>query len=159
MPATEAPHLPVQLRVRYEHTDIHAWYVFLTGAGVLIGAWIVVAALYVPYELLVHYRDRTTPPGPTRAAARALVPPEPRLQAAPPMDLARLRALEDQTLLGYHVTDSKKGTVTIPIERAIQLLAQRGIPPQKDWSSLKLPIPLAGTRETGFQGKVAPEPQ
>ena len=159
MPITEAPHLPIHPKVRYELTDIHAWHVFLTGAGILVGTWILIALIYFFYAFLTHYRLETTSPGPARAAGRVLQPPEPRLEVSPPKDLARLRALEDATLTGYFWKDRQQGTVTIPIERAIQLLGQRGIPPQKDWSSLNLPIPLAGSRQTGFQGKVEPEPR
>ena len=159
MPATEAPHLPIHPKLRYEFTDIHAWHVLLTGVGILVGMWILVALLYFFYAFLTNYRLETTAPGSARAAGRILEPPLPRLEVSPSGDLARLHALEDATLLEYHWKDQAKGEVTIPVERAIQLLAQRGIPPQKDWSSLKLPIPLAGTRRTGFEGKVAPEPR
>ena len=88
-----------------------------------------------------------------------MVPPEPRIQAAPSADLFRMRASEDIRINGYHWLDRKAGTVEIPIERAIELTLQRGIPPQKAPASLELSLPQAGSRRTGFEGKVEPEPR
>ena len=59
------------------------------------------------------------------------VPPEPRLQLDAPLDLKRLREQEDAVLNSYGWIDKSSGTVRIPIERAIDLLAQRGLPSLK----------------------------
>ncbi len=61
----------------------------------------------------------------------AEAPPEPRLQLNAPLDLKRLREQEDAVLNGYGWVDKSSGTVRIPIERAIDLLAQHGLPPLK----------------------------
>src|SRR5215468_6669217 len=54
-------------------------------------------------------------------------PPEPRLQETPPVDLQSYRAAEDQMLRSYGWIDQEKGIVRVPIEKAIDLLAQRGL--------------------------------
>jgi len=59
--------------------------------------------------------------------ARSL-PPEPRLEESPVLDLKAMRGAEDQVLDGYGWVDQKQGIVRIPIGRAIDLLAQRGLP-------------------------------
>jgi hypothetical protein len=87
------------------------------------------------------------------------MPPEPRLQESPRQDLKAMRAQEDWELNHYFWMDKNKGTVAIPIERAMEILAQRGIPPQKQPPGLVLSQPQAGTRQTGFEGKVEPEPR
>ena len=56
------------------------------------------------------------------------LPPEPRLQSTPVKDLAAIRAEEDAVLNGYAWVDKEKGVVRIPVDRAIDLLAQRGLP-------------------------------
>lgn len=43
-------------------------------------------------------------------------------------DVADLHAREDLLLSNYSWVDQSKGTVRIPIERAMQLIAQRGLP-------------------------------
>jgi hypothetical protein len=70
-----------------------------------------------------------------------------------------MRAREDWTLNHYSWIDKPGGIVAIPIDRAIQIVAQRGIPPQKAPANLKLSQPQAGTRLTGFEGKTEPEPR
>lgn len=56
------------------------------------------------------------------------LPPEPRLQDAPVLDLKQMRAAEDSVLAGYGWVDQSKGTVRIPIGLAMDLVAQRGLP-------------------------------
>lgn len=55
--------------------------------------------------------------------------PTPRLQTDDGnMDVAEMHAREDMLLNYYTWADQKKQTVRIPIERAMQLLAQKGLP-------------------------------
>jgi hypothetical protein len=70
-----------------------------------------------------------------------------------------MRTREDWTLSHYSWIDKQNGVVSIPIDRAIQILTERGIPPQKQPPNLQLSQPHAGTRLTGFEGKVEPEPR
>ena len=62
------------------------------------------------------------------AATLPEVPPEPRLQVTPAVDLATARAREDALLSSYGWIDAKSGLVRIPIDRAIEVLAERGLP-------------------------------
>jgi hypothetical protein len=61
--------------------------------------------------------------------SRALTvePPQPHLQTDPSEDLARFLVDEDKRLNTYYWIDKKKGIVHIPIERAMQELAEEGI--------------------------------
>lgn len=55
--------------------------------------------------------------------------PTPRVQTDDGnQDIADLHAREDLLLSNYTWVDESKGTVRIPIERAMQLIAQRGLP-------------------------------
>jgi hypothetical protein len=56
------------------------------------------------------------------------VPPAPRLQVSPGQDLKHLRQTEDAVLHTYHWVDKDAGVVGIPIERAIEILANKGLP-------------------------------
>ena len=56
------------------------------------------------------------------------MPPEPRLQTNPRQDLSNLRAREDALLNSYGWVDKNTGVVRIPIERAMQLIVERGLP-------------------------------
>jgi hypothetical protein len=54
--------------------------------------------------------------------------PKPRLEVKGSADLARLRAAEEADLNSYGWVDRSAGTVRIPIDRAMQLLLERGLP-------------------------------
>jgi hypothetical protein len=54
--------------------------------------------------------------------------PKPRLQIRPAEDLAKLRAAEDADLNSYGWVNRESGTVRIPVDRAMQLLLERGLP-------------------------------
>ncbi|HUP02961.1 MAG TPA: hypothetical protein VMU19_03150 [Bryobacteraceae bacterium] len=54
--------------------------------------------------------------------------PQPKLQVHEHDDLLKFRAEEDQILTSYGWVDRDKGIVRIPIDRAIDLLAQRNLP-------------------------------
>src|ERR1700756_5270178 len=61
--------------------------------------------------------------------SRALTvePPQPRLQTDPSEDLTKFLVDEDRRLNTYYWIDKQKGIVHIPIERAMQKLAEEGI--------------------------------
>ena len=54
-------------------------------------------------------------------------PPAPRLQIDPHADLAALRAPKHARLSSYGWIDRPSGIVRLPIERAMQLTAERGL--------------------------------
>jgi hypothetical protein len=56
-------------------------------------------------------------------------PPEPRLQAHPARDMRELRADQEKIMHQYALIDPDKGIVRIPVDRAMDLVTQRGLPP------------------------------
>lgn len=81
-------------------------------AAVLVG---IVLSMYLLFKAWVV----TVPPEPVTA-----IPPAPRLQSHPTSDLASERARENAALSGYRWADRDGGVAIIPIDRAMQLLAQ-----------------------------------
>jgi hypothetical protein len=69
---------------------------------------------------------RDTPPPPLRDAR--VEPPEPRLEENPTQSLQALRRGEEVQLGSYGWVDREHGVVRIPIERAMKLVAERGLP-------------------------------
>jgi hypothetical protein len=68
--------------------------------------------------------------------------PAPQLLVREPVNLDALRAYEHETLTTYGVTDKNAGTYRIPIDRAKDLLLERGLPvrgsePAKDVKVVK----------------------
>jgi hypothetical protein len=54
-------------------------------------------------------------------------PPGPRLQVSPKADLDRLHAIESNRLESYGWIDRDKSIARMPIDRAVQLLSERGL--------------------------------
>lgn len=145
--------------VRFERTDVPTSRVVIGGFAVVAGLWISTALLYVYFAFLNHHRAVTSPPPLPSAIHGHALPPQPRLQPSPPLDMQSLLVRENFVLNHYSWVDKSKGIVAIPLRRAMQIVAQRGIPPQKLLPDIVLSKPQAGTRLTGFEGKVEPEPR
>jgi hypothetical protein len=64
-------------------------------------------------------------------------PPLPRLQGQPTKDLAEMRAEEEAALSSYGWVDRGAGVVHIPIERAIDLTVERGLPARPERSEAR----------------------
>ena len=160
-PAPRAEHLG------YEPTDVSVrWVVGITFAGVLFLA-LSAAALYGLQRLYATIDVVEVEPPPTVLERREPVTPPPRLQAEPAEDLATYLAREKGTLDSYAWVDEEAGIARIPIEQAMQLLAERGWPelatgprpppeavkglePWPDWNEVRPP--------TGaVEGDLAPE--
>jgi hypothetical protein len=57
--------------------------------------------------------------------------PQPDLQVASSLDYQQMRAAEEAQLRSYRWVDREAGIAAIPIERAMEILADRGMPAQK----------------------------
>ncbi|MFQ5737676.1 MAG: hypothetical protein ACE5JX_01575 [Acidobacteriota bacterium] len=98
---------------------------FLVALGVLI-----VASLLLMLGLFNHLEGlevaRDHPPSPL--ADPEARPPEPRLLPDPHQELEEVLSRARKRLRGYHWVDRDAGVVQIPIERAMELLVERGLP-------------------------------
>jgi hypothetical protein len=54
--------------------------------------------------------------------------PAPQLQPAPPIDLVKFKQAELDRLNGFGWVDRKAGIAHIPIDRAIEIVASKGLP-------------------------------
>ena len=73
--------------------------------------------------------DLPSPDAPSRIELHPrMLAPAPQLQTDPTIDLARLRTANDAKLESYGWVDKSARIVRIPIERAMDLIAQRGLP-------------------------------
>jgi hypothetical protein len=98
-----------------------------------IAALVLISAILFGLRFLFDYyagreAELSPPENPLAAEYGRRLPPEPRLQPAPVLDLRALRADERARLDTYGWVDRKAGVVRIPIDRAIDILARRGLP-------------------------------
>jgi hypothetical protein len=124
----------------YERQDIGARGIIYFLAGLLaatLGLGFLLSGLYKILDQ--HFETHQPPVNPLAANVskdtRKVQPqyletafPDPRLETDERTQLNRIRIAEEQQLNSFGWVDEKAGTVHIPIERAMELLAQRGLP-------------------------------
>ena len=103
--------------------------IFAIGLSLLMAASVFLLNNLVRYFETRDSASQTATSGSIVSTKKFL--PEPRLQDKAVQDLQQMHAEEDQILNSYGWVDQKKGTVRIPIDRALDLLAQRGLPVPK----------------------------
>jgi hypothetical protein len=112
----------------YEVTDIDSGGMGLVAVMLVLGLILcsIVSAFYY-YALSINTQRREgaiLPPIPTTERKF----PAPRLQVHPAEDLVDYQAREKEQLASYGWVDREKGVVRIPIDRAMDLLVERGLP-------------------------------
>jgi hypothetical protein len=108
----------------YEHRDVNTWAVGKFGIGLVLLTILSIGLLVGVFKFFASRVGGARPAAELNVDARRL-PPQPRLQETPVLDLQQVRAAEDRILNGYGWVDQAKGTVRIPVARAMELLAQR----------------------------------
>jgi hypothetical protein len=128
---------PTPPEAQYEHTDVEP------GVAYRFALWLSVAMLlsgglvYGTYAVLERGRaanDRETETYPL-AVGQSHEPPAPRLQTQPFKDVYQLKNDQRGALNSYGWVDKANGVVHIPVDRAMQLRLQRGMPARPDGSA------------------------
>ena len=115
--------------VAHEHSDVNIRAILGFGVGLIVVAAVVHLLIYVLFGFFSSREGVKVPAEyPLAAAQGDREPPEPRLQTDPRRDLADLRAREDELLNSYGWVDKNAGIVRIPIESAMTLMLERGLP-------------------------------
>jgi hypothetical protein len=130
--ASDQVTLPSAGTAGYEVRDIRLRPILYAALGLFIAAGATQVLMWLLFELFAAREISQKSSGrPLAAELRRTQPPEPRLQHAPLEDLAALHAWEGRLLTTYALLDRETGAVRIPIERAIELIAERGLPARK----------------------------
>ena len=119
--------------------------------GVLLfGFWLAAAAVVVQVGVWALYRvlarqesARERPLPPLVVSNLQRTPPEPRLEPLPLAPRAKLTEEENGILTTYGWVDKGRGLVRLPIDRAMELLVQQGLPPSKPMAAAA-PLPAPG---------------
>jgi hypothetical protein len=133
-----AAHTPHDVPVQADNVSFRGivWFLVIIFATVLFCQGLVVGIFkYLQYDV-----DKTDPARAFTAAPPSYPQifdgrvvgtapmPEPTLLTDDPENLARFRALEEQSLTTYGVIDKNAGTYRLPIEKAKDLLLAKGLP-------------------------------
>ena len=112
----------------YERRDADVGSLFI----IVLTLFVLCALTFLAVAIMMNYFKIEEP---KRTAGSANLPatrseefPPPGLEVKPGASLAKLRAAEEADLNSYGWIDRNAGTVRIPIERAMDLLLERGLP-------------------------------
>ena len=112
----------------HERRDADVFALF--GIALLIALTCVVVLL-VASGMMFYFKRHE----PSKTGGRADIPviatenfPQPKLEVQSGAELARLRKAEKTDLTSYGWVDRQSGIVRVPIDRAIQMLLQQGLP-------------------------------
>ncbi len=112
-------------QVGHEQRDVRFTPVLIGGGLIIALTLAAVFGMIGVFDFLAEREaERSVAANPLAESVRR-EPPEPRLQALPILDLETLRAAEKKILEGYSWVDREAGVARIPIERAMEILAQR----------------------------------
>jgi len=130
----------------YERQDLRGRPIFAFLIGLAVMVALVSAFLIGGLHVLRSYDREHQPPQRPLAGKTVPVPesvdrkqseqginaafPEPRLEEDEVHELRGFRSEEEKELASYSWVDQSAGTVRIPIERAMQLIVERGLPTQ-----------------------------
>jgi hypothetical protein len=115
-----------QPRRGHETSDasIRNLIIFGVGLSLLVIAGLVVSG--VVFHYFVGHQGLGPPASPFENVR--MLPPEPRLQVSAPKDLKLYKAAQGEILNSYGWVDQNAGVVRIPIDRAMDILVQKGLP-------------------------------
>jgi hypothetical protein len=127
--APEEEHFNLEIpEERHEHRDVDIIAIGKVAIGLAllaIAAFAIVIGVFRYLEYATSGLPSRTAAPPTNALER---PPAPQLEETPAQDLEREKAAEYQLLHTYGWVDKSAGVVRLPIDRAMDLVAQRGLP-------------------------------
>ena len=123
--AHELPYAPPAEEVEFDR-EIQFHQLVWMGVGLLVVALISAVLVFFMLRGFVSWRAATAgPPSLVPAPGESSAP---KLLARPERDLAEVRAAEKERLESYGWVDQAGGVAHIPIDRAIDIVAVKGLP-------------------------------
>jgi hypothetical protein len=120
---------PPNVELGHEVRDISTRVVAVFGVALLVGAIVVHVAIWLLYLYFGSVAARaSTREFPLAQVGAPAHPPAPRLQTRPREELNRMRAEEERILNTYGWVDANGGVVRIPIEQAMRMTLEQGLP-------------------------------
>jgi hypothetical protein len=115
--------------VAHEASDVNVGAILRYGAGLLLVGAIVHLFLWWLMGIYEGQHQRAqTQVFPMAVGQQDRRPPEPRLQDNPQQELRDLRAKQEGLLNGYGWVNKEGGVARIPIEEAMRMVVEKGLP-------------------------------
>lgn len=121
-------HGPENPEIRFETRDVRARAILKFAVYLFLATIAVLFLMQRLYVAFARFEASRQPPPPIMQTAPNRQPPLPRLQERPPLDLEAMHKSEDAALSSYGWVDPQAGIVRIPIDEAMRLVVERGLP-------------------------------
>ncbi len=124
----------------YETRDVKVRPLAVSLVGLivaLVASYLLVLGIFRLFSASKAAEDASADPV---AVQRAALPPEqrlpaqPRIQADPAGEYDLLRRREDEMLTTYGWVDRPAGVVRIPVDQAMKLVLEQGLPVRRSWN-------------------------
>ena len=112
----------------HEHSDANVWIIIKFGLWLAISAIVVSGAMGLLFGVFVTQSEETTAEFPLAVGQEQRLPAAPRLQQFPPTEMYEFRKHENEVLEKYGWVNKETGVVRLPIEEAMKLTVERGLP-------------------------------
>jgi hypothetical protein len=125
---------PTPAGAKYEHTDIDVRVGYQFALWLTVSMLISVGIVYGTFYFF-EGREKTANSDAQKyplAIGQLKSPPLPNLQKQPFKDIYELRLGENEKLAAYGWVDKDGGVTRIPIDRAMEVMLQRGFPARTD---------------------------
>ena len=115
--------------MKHETKDVSTRLIVGFAATLIVAAAVIHVLIWLLQLYLGGLNERSdTRQFPLANVGAPAQPPAPRLQTQPREERKNMRAEEDRLLRSYGWANQQTGKVRIPIEQAMQLLQQQGLP-------------------------------
>lgn len=119
---------PESVQAGYERKDIDVRTLAKLGIWLAVVLVVIFFAMKWTFSFYAETQKLGPPVSPFEGGDLRVLPPAPRLQVAPTSDLRVYCNAEHQALTTYGWADKPTGAVRVPVDRAMQMLLERGLP-------------------------------
>lgn len=117
------------VEVVHEESDVNVGAIVRFGVGLIVVAFVVHLFLWWLLGVYERQHERAqTQVYPMAAGQQDRLPPSPRFQENPQQELQDLRTKQESLLKGYGWVNKEAGVARIPIEDAMKMVVERGLP-------------------------------
>ena len=123
------PRNPDNPEIVHEESDVNVRAILGFGFALIVAAVIIHVFLWRLQGLYQRQTERAQMQVyPLAAGQQEAMPPAPRLQQNPQQEMRELRAQQQALLNGYGWVNRDAGVARIPIEEAMRIVVERGLP-------------------------------
>jgi hypothetical protein len=122
------PNNPVDPSAGYEKRDVNIKGLFQFAFWMAVVLVVTLVGMRLTFDFFKKVEPLGSTASPLVSTTDRMIPPRPLLQVQPHQELQQYCAAQQQEVNTYAWVDQPSGVVRIPIDRAMQLILERGLP-------------------------------